>query len=175
MSGIKSFVRKVKTKLGSKEDAEDTEPESITETGNVEKECSSEQAEKETTETEAGEAEGEDSETDTGAPRGLARDLGKRFGYSLLSYSSVLVRWENQKPEVGSGRMETDSPDIIECILRKGKWRVSYTIGPNSWCIDSADDRREALKTVCWVMENGIDENVREMRENHNETAVSGS
>jgi hypothetical protein len=169
MSNIKSLAQRVKTKLGAKESLDrGSEPDSGT--GETEKKRSSDD-----TEDERNEIEIKSADTETDVTRELSRDLGIRFGYSLSSYSSVLMRWENKKPRVSDGGRGKESPDILECVFRKGKWRVSYTVGPDSWCIDSTDDRREALKTVCWVMENGIDENVREMRENHSATAVSGS
>ena len=169
MSNIKSLAQKVKTKLGAKESV-DTGSEPDSGTGETEKERSSDDTEDERNETDI-----KSADTETDVTRELSRDLGIRFGYSLSSYSSVLMRWENKKPRVSDGGRGTESPDTLECVFRKGEWRVSYTVGPESWCIDSTDDRREALKTVCWVMENGIDENVREMRENHSATAVSGS
>lgn len=179
MPSIKSFARKLKTKLGAGtlENHDDTDrvPEN-----RVDEDDHRTDGDVNGTKTKSEErSEPEEQNHESGGSaediRNLARDLGRQFGYSVLSYSPLLIRWERKpKPHACDGGRGVDTPDMLECVLKDGEWRVCYSDGADSEVIDSAENRRQALKTVCWVMENGIDEKVRGMIDDRDEAIAPG-
>jgi hypothetical protein len=179
MSGIKSFTRKLKTKLGAGTLESHDDADRVLE-NRVEEDNHRTDGEVNGTKTKnEGRSEPEEQNHESGGSsedtRNLSCDLGARFGYSVLSYSPLLIRWKKEPvPHACDGGRGVDIPDMVECVLKDGEWRVCYSDGADSEVIDSAEDRREALKTVCWVMENGVDEKVQEMSDHKDETTVPG-